>query len=241
MPGVSGRLPGFGIRGGGSSSGTPGCERGRAVRRGVSRRVGDGVREGGRVALADAVSVGVIDDELEAETDPRAMAEAEADAAEADAVPDRDGATHVAGGPDVDGAAVDDTELDDTEPDDTELDDTELDDTEPDDTEPDDTEGADGGDERDGDRRARVGPADAVRVAEEAPPAVTEADGDAEAQGVGVAMGCVAPMAPTVMRMGTVPKAMAATRTATVRGIVRRAWSMLGSPVWLGSGPDGGA
>jgi hypothetical protein len=79
-----------------------------------------------------------------------------------------------------------------------------------------------------------------------------EADGDAVevalpagpadvAQGVGVAMGCVAPTAPTVMRTGTVPKAMAAARTATVRGIVRRAWSMLGSPVWLGSELNGGA
>ena len=60
-------------------------------------------------------------------------------------------------------------------------------------------------------------------------------------QGVGVVVGCVAPMAPTVMKTGTAAEAMAATRTATVRGIVRRAWSMLGSPVWLGSELDGGA
>jgi hypothetical protein len=202
----------------------------------VRRRVGDGERDGGGVALADDVDVGVLDEEAVggaeevggAETDPRAVAEvdAEADAAEAagrdpdadadlDSDPDElaaDTGTHVVRRRDVkvgEGDVVapadaDAVPVDDAVP-------VAEDEAPPAEVEP-----------------------EAVEVTAAAAEVTAEPDGDSDgdgAQGVGVAaLGCVAPVAPTAMRTGTVAEAMAATRTATVRRIVRRAWSMLGLP-----------
>ena len=123
--------------------------------------------------------------------------EDEPEQTDADVAADAEPATHVAGGPDVDVAEADVGEADGDN----------------------DAEAAVADDD------AETADLDAGPVTEdEAPAAGTEADGDAVTQGVGVVVvGCVAPRAPTVIRTGMVPAPMAATRTATVRGIVRRA------------------
>jgi hydrogenase maturation factor HypE len=74
--------------------------------------------------------------------------------------------------------------------------------------------------------------------------AEAEAEADEVGEGVlvthGAGVGMSAPTAPMATMTDVVAAAMAATRTAIARGIVRRAWSILGSPVRLGSGPVGG-
>ena len=224
MPGVSGRAPVFGTRGGGSTTG--GAVRGRMVRCVVRRRVGVGVAGGDAEAVgagtregvpeAKAVDVlvgcGGADADADPDADPETDAATEAEA-RAHGVAETDGdrpgdcdavaePTGVFGLTLVPGLTL--------------------------------VEGA--GPVLVADRGEAE--ADEVEEADEVDEATVEGAGVLVTHGAGV--GVSAPTAPMATRTEVVAAARAATRTAIARGIVRRAWSILGSPVRLGSGPVGG-